>query len=97
MLQGNVLAVQGGDAQAGDVQAEAVARMPVSTLLGVIDQSDLQLCPTVMDLPDQINVAIEWIYVGANPAFKEHVGKMVRRDVWVNIKLGLAAAGQQGE
>jgi len=77
-------------------QGTMAVRTPVTTLLGSIDQSDLVINVETTDLPDQIVVAREWVYAGSDLQHKEHVGKMVRRDVWITVKHGLSAAGEQG-
>lgn len=73
-------------------------RIPVDcpVIKATVDQSDLIQNVTTQDLDDHIVVAREWIYAGCDVRFKEYVGKMVRRDVWVTIKHGLEMSGQQG-
>lgn len=63
----------------------------VTTLLGTIMDTDLEYLMSEEDVGEVIVVAREWTYKGSDPQHAEHVGKIVRRDVWATIKCGQAA------
>jgi hypothetical protein len=60
----------------------------VTTLLGDVPESDLTSTLIEEDAGDVALVAREWLYKGEDPRHAEHVGKLVRRDVWATIKCG---------
>jgi|WetSurMetagenome_2_1015567.scaffolds.fasta_scaffold866523_2 hypothetical protein len=62
----------------------------VTTTLGDVPSSDLHWTNAEEDRGDVVVVTREWIYQGSDPEKAEHVGKMVRRDVWATFKTGLA-------
>lgn len=45
---------------------------------------------------DVLVIACEWYYCGTDPRFTAHVGTMVRRDVWANVKCGLSTKVEKG-
>ena len=62
----------------------------VTTTLGNIDESELTVKMLEQDGgPNEWVVAREAVYIGS--AFPEAVNTIVRRDVWVTLKQGLAA------
>lgn len=63
----------------------------VTTILGTLDDAELEHSMQEEDSGDVIVVAREWKYKGSDPKFAEHVGTVVRRDVWATIKCGQAA------
>lgn len=65
----------------------------VSTAIGELDEVDLEKVLTEDDTSETTTVvARDWYYRGSDLNLAEHVGKSVRRDVWVTIKQGLTAA-----
>jgi hypothetical protein len=68
----------------------------VQTAVGFIPEKDLEIKQTKEDAGQSWIIAQECVYVGSDEKFKEHVGKQVRRDVWVVIKYGLQMTGDQG-
>lgn len=60
----------------------------VTTLLGAVMDTDLEYTMTEEDVGEVVVVAREWVYKGSDPQHAEHVGKIVRRDVWATIKCG---------
>lgn len=64
----------------------------VTTTLGDISEGDLDYTTTeVENTGNMVVMAREWFYKGSDPQHAEHVGTMVRRDVWATIKRGQAA------
>jgi len=63
----------------------------VSTIIGELSESDLESFITEQDCGDTLIVSREWKYKGIDPLFAEHVGQVVRRDVWVTLKTGISA------
>jgi len=70
----------------------------VTTTLGELPETDLvfEMIPQESK-PDSWIMAREGRYVGTNQAFAEHVGKIIRRDVWVTMKSGLRAGATAGQ
>lgn len=68
----------------------------VLTKLGELPQCDLRHKLVEADSPQVLCVACEWYYHGSDPRFAEHVGTMVRRDVWANVKVGLRSQSTLG-
>ena len=65
----------------------------VHTQLGELPESDLQFLLSEKDVGDTITVSREWKYIGNDPAHQQHLGEVVRRDVWVTMKIGVSLAG----
>jgi len=65
----------------------------VHTIAGEIPESDLTQETTEQDCGQTISMAREWKYVGKDEKLVEHVGQLVRRDVWVIVKTGFSLAG----
>jgi hypothetical protein len=66
---------------------------PVNTAIGEIPESDLEFKTLEQDCGDTIIMSRDWTYKGADPAFADHVGQVVRRDCWVTMKCGITTAG----
>lgn len=61
----------------------------VTTTLGELPESDLRYeTKEVENNGNVVVMAREWFYKGSDP---QHVGELVRRDVWATIKCGQAA------
>ena len=68
----------------------------VTTKLGHLPEAQFSSVVTEQDEGTVIMMAREWTYIGNDPALAEHVGQVVRRDVWANMKCGLVAGAEQG-
>lgn len=68
----------------------------VQTIIGFIPENDLEIRDVKEDDGTSWILARECTYVGSDEQFKEHVGKIVRRDVWVVVKRGISMTGEQG-
>lgn len=93
-MEGLQAATQGGSVGAVSMNIKGPST-PITTIFGSLPRVDLEYQIISEELHDQIVVAIEWYYVGNDPKYKAHAS-YVRRDVWINVKHGLSAAGEQG-
>jgi hypothetical protein len=74
---------------------------PVSTVVGEIDRTQLDLRPMLAEDQNTVVCALEWHYIGGDQAvlakIAEHTEKsgqpFVRRDAWVVVKCGQAVEG----
>lgn len=66
----------------------------VLTSIGEVPDVDLTFKSTDTDHGETVTTVREWTYIGEDEKHREHISKVVRRDVWVVMKTGVSMDGK---